>query len=309
MHVLEHQDDRAAPALGAEPVLVGTAHLIAAQHGILPRGAQLQALFLGERSAHNLAQELGHAAAIGLGHHARHAGGELLPADGKRFAVGDPGGARDGLGDHRERRPRTHRIAAADEHLDVLRAAAHAPQELAAQARLAQSRGPGKEHRARHLVAGALVEGGLERAQIAVTSHTGRGSPEHRTRDVARLARAAELGPLALLDDLEAQVEQASGDVVEHHGAARGALRAGRRGRISQQLRGAVEDLANRKAPRHDTPPRGQHDVGLGHHLAQRQGEPRGVRRVIGGIPLAHERGHERAVGETFDLRAEPPEG
>ena len=89
MQVLEHEHHRVVGALGAQPVLVRAAHLVAAQHGVLPGGAQLEALLLGERCADELPEELRHARAVGLGHAPRDARGELLPSRCQRLSVGD----------------------------------------------------------------------------------------------------------------------------------------------------------------------------------------------------------------------------
>ena len=67
MEVLEDEHDRLRRALGAEEVLPGAAHLVAHQHRVLPRGAELHALVVGEAGADELAEELRDAPQIGAG--------------------------------------------------------------------------------------------------------------------------------------------------------------------------------------------------------------------------------------------------
>ena len=86
-------------------------------------------------------------------------------------------------------------------------------------------------------------------------------------------------------------------------------MRRVRRVRREKETRCAIEDLADRKAPGDDTASGGEDDRPLGHHVAESEREARGLRRVIGRVAVARERGDDRSVEEPLDARAEARDG
>ena len=60
MEIVEHDDERLGAHLRLDEIEPGAAHLVAAEPRILPRGAELHAVLVGEGLARDLAQELGH---------------------------------------------------------------------------------------------------------------------------------------------------------------------------------------------------------------------------------------------------------
>jgi hypothetical protein len=61
VQILEDEDHRVHGALGGEQILEGAPHLVAHQDLVLARGAELDAIGVGEPNAHELTEELGHA--------------------------------------------------------------------------------------------------------------------------------------------------------------------------------------------------------------------------------------------------------
>ena len=117
VQVLQDQRERPRAALRLDEVDPGAAHLIAHPHRILPRRAELHPPLVRERRARDLAEEHGHAIAIGRGHAARHPVLQLLPLRLERLAAPELRLAPHDLGDEAEGRARPHRIAARAPHL------------------------------------------------------------------------------------------------------------------------------------------------------------------------------------------------
>lgn len=121
-------------ALGGQEVLQRHAHLVAHQHRIAARGAQLHAVLVEERRAEQLAQELADAPPIRGPDRARHPVRERTLAQVSRLAAAQPERSAQRLCDQREGRPGAHRIAAADPHLRRGRTRREPPEELVPQA-------------------------------------------------------------------------------------------------------------------------------------------------------------------------------
>ena len=103
MEILQHDEHGLLARFGGEPILEGTAHLVAHQDGIVTRGAELDVVFLGHRNAEGLREELRHADEVALRDGARDAGTNLLALDARRLAILRVGGGADDLREHAER--------------------------------------------------------------------------------------------------------------------------------------------------------------------------------------------------------------
>src|SRR6185437_7035039 len=141
------------------------------------RRRELQVARVGERRADDLPEERGDAPHVLRRHGARDPGEQPLLGVGEGLAAPAAGRAPDGLGDHPERRPRAHGIAAAGPHLALV--GDQAP-ELVAHPALAGARGGGDEHHARDPVVDALAPRRLERGELALAADAGRRPPQQR---------------------------------------------------------------------------------------------------------------------------------
>jgi hypothetical protein len=295
VEIFEHEDHRLRARLLGEEILEGAAHLIAHQHGIDARGAELHALFVGEGHGGELAQELGHAGAIGLGHVSRHPRAELLAPHGEGLALHHARGAPEGGADHPEGRARAHRIALTEEDLHGLRARLEGAEELVPEARFAHARGRRHQHRPRDGVVLALVEEAAEEAELALAAHAGNRAAEQRARRSVGLLLADEHEAAVVPAQREARVEQAGRDLVDGD-PSRPAL---------EQPRRSVEGLAHRPRRGGVSAARGERELRVRSERAQGERAAGGAGGLIRGRAPAGHGDHEGPTGEGLDATAE----
>ena len=126
--------------------------------------------------------------------------------------------------------------------LDRIASGLDAPHELVAQAGLARPRRRRHQHRARGPVLDAGGERPLERVELGLAAHAGRGLAEQRARRVERELFAEEhVAPGGRLGRVEAHVEQAPRHLVDQ-----------------DRLRGAVTRSRRSTAARSSTSPIGR---------------------------------------------------
>ena len=273
VHVLEHEEQRRLAALGLDEILPGAAHLIAHQHGVAARVAELGAPLVGEGDADDLAQELRDPKVIRRGHRAAHAGDELASLDVGRLVVAEICGAAEDLRDHPEGGLVAHRIAARDPHVGAAR---DAEEQLREEARFPAAGRRGHDHRARHGLRGALRERRLEERQLALAAHEGRRPAEERARRLLALLEPEQQRSVRVLPERGAPAEERRRHVVDAD-ARRGvpaiaqasplrrrpSLRRGGALLGAHEARGALEGLADPlaagdlAAPRHEAHRRG----------------------------------------------------
>ncbi len=229
MQVLEHQHHRRRRAFGSYEILPRAAHLIAHQHGILPRRAELHAVVVGKRRTHELTEKLGHPPLLARRHTSGHPRTNVrLPLFAGlrlRNAACPP----EHLRHEPERGPGGHRIAAPSPDFDgrcvAGGEAAQSRHQFIAHARLARSGGGGDEHGARHGLSRTLREDRFERGELAFATDARSGRAEQRARLFVQLALAGQLQPPIDLAHVEARGQEARGEFVDHDGVGPGSGR------------------------------------------------------------------------------------
>ena len=315
LEILEHQQHGLRRALGAEEREEGPAHLLAELHRIRPLG------LVGERSAHQLPQEGGHAVDVDAEVPA-HAVAELLPAGCERLAVEDAGDAAERPREQAEGRAGAHRVALGVPDLQGLAARLELAQELVDEARLPHAGGRGDEHGAGHPLLDALVEERLDLEQLALAADARGRLAEERPLPVGRAQLAPQAQQPGLAVDVEGRAEQARGDVVDANpplGAAGGLgvppIATGhRRGLDAEHLDRAIDEVARGQAGPEELAPREAEQLAPGDDddarpvqlRAQRQGAARRARDQIRRGVRAGEEDQVRAVRERLQPAAVP---
>ena len=217
-----------------------------------------------------------------------------MTAHVERLAVLDAGRAAQRGREDPVRRSGAKRIAAAEPDLERLAAIVDPLAELVPHPRLADARGPGHEHRARHRLGDALVIEPDEHAELAVAADTRRRLAEQRARARERVVLGDDIEPGAVAADLEARVEESRRHVVDAHAEAGDA----------EQARRAIDRLADRPATGHHRATGGERDRrGRRDHL-ERERAARSLCGLIAGGAGTEHRDDVRAVDESLERAA-----
>ena len=302
LEILEHDQHRPRGALGGDEVLEGAAHLVAHQHRVAPRRAELHAGLVGEGDPRELAEEL---------HHARRLvsrrkvspgeGADLLPLHGGGLAVEHAGRAAERGGQHAEGGAGARGIALPEEHRRPRRAVlAEAVRQLAAQVRLAGSGRAGDQHRPRPALHGAVREPGAQARELGVPAEAGARAAEQRPAGVLEIALPGEHEAALVAPDHEARLPEPGRQIVDPDQAGRGG---------AQHPRRAVDHLADGELPRDHAAPGGQRHGAIRQRRAQGERAPGRSRCLIRRRPEAHQGSHHRPVRELLQVRPEGIEG
>ena len=258
----------------------------------LARAARSASLcVVGERNVGDLAQERGRRARA---RRDRRGGRRARPACRACVSIGlalvDAGRAPDRAPQHRERRARAQRIAAAEQHLAAVGLALHPVDELLAQARLADAR-PRPMTSTADAIDSASVPGvqvvsiDISRprptksvalpSRLRLTSNTSRSPRRNGAVPSRRISKRASSSPTAT-----------------------SSRRIAPGGRPAQQAHAVVDHLARHRPGREAPRPGRHHQRHVGQHRAHRQRAAGGARRLIGRLADVGQRQHHRAVGQ-----------
>jgi hypothetical protein len=298
LQVLEHEDDGVVARLAGEQVLAGAADLVAHQHRVLARGAELDRA-LGGREAQELADELEHAIGLGRRDDAEHALAQLGAPVVLRARRVEADEAREGEREQAPRRSGADGIAARREHGGRVLPLLQLAQELEAQARFALAGGARDEDGARDRLVDALAVEAEQQAELAIAADEGRRAAEQGARRAGLGDLAHEAQHLALALDAEARAEEPGRDVVDED--ARGA-RAVTTSPDEQRGRG-VDHRADGGGAVELRAARREGDGRPVEDRAERERAARRAHREVGRGARRAEHGRDRAVGEERDAR------
>ena len=300
LQILEDDHDGGARALGRDPILERHAHRVAHERRVRARRAERRARGARRGREHReLAEEIDDAADVDGAHDRTNPRLDLRPLRRARLALDEARRAPHEVGDHRVRRARAQRLAAAEQDRRRRIARVEPPRELVPEPRFARARGPRHERPARGGRLHALIVERLEHHELPLAAdHRRRTAEQARRRGRVRLELAAQrIAEVGLLDP-DKPTDEPRRRRVEHDRVPR---------RERPRRRAALDDVgreprvAEPRARGRDGEPHARHARPHGER------EPRAAQRLVAfGLIPAEDGDHlvpERAVRDAAELR------